>query len=298
MVSPRPTPPVGIVGLGSLGLPIARRLLVHGCRVIGYRRGSRDALVAAGGEAAESLGQLAAQCPIILTCLPSAAALSEVVSGAGGLAEAITPGSVIVDLGTLPIAAKRAQRERLLDAGSDMLDCTVSGNHRYVEDGSAALFASGERDSYDRCASVLRAITPHVAYVGDFGNGVTLKLVASLLVPVHTLAAAEALALASRAGLDPAVVVDAIRGTQASSGMLETRGARMATGAFDGPPLAEYHARNVAPVLDLARELGGDYPLLRAMDACYRAAIRGGYGELDQAGVFRYLIDDRRMSEG
>ena len=92
-----------------------------------------------------------------------------------------------------------------------MLDCAISGNSRYIADRTAALFASGDRPAFDECVPVLNAITDHVTYVGPFGAGTTLKLIASLLVPVHTLAAAEALTFASRAGVDLQLVFDAIK---------------------------------------------------------------------------------------
>ena len=172
-----------------------------------------------------------------------------------------------------------------------MLDCGVSGNYRFVADRTAALFASGERADFDRCAGVLAAITDHVSFVGAFGAGTTLKLIASLLVPVHTLAAAEALALARRAGIDPAVAFDAIKGSQASSAMFETRGASMVAQDYAGPALSEYHRRNVVPALELAHRAGGHFPLLHAMDACYREAIGAGFGSLDQSGILAFLLE-------
>jgi 3-hydroxyisobutyrate dehydrogenase-like beta-hydroxyacid dehydrogenase len=281
--------PVGVVGLGSLGLPIARNLLAGGFDVVGFRRHPSPALAEAGGTAAASARDVAARCAIVVTCLPSAEALAEVVSGSRGLAQAATARTIVVELSTLPVAAKLEQQRVLASCGAAMLDCSVSGNQRYVADRTAALFASGERADFDRCSTMLAAITDRVSFVGAFGAGTTLKLIASLLVPVHTLAAAEALALAYRAGIDPAIAFDAIKGSQASSAMFETRGAAMVAQAYGGPPMADYHRRNVAPTLELADRMGGHYPLLHAMDACYRAAIDAGFGSLDQSGLFAYL---------
>ena len=120
-------------------------------------------------------------------------------------------------------------------------------------------------------------------------GGTMLKLIASMLVPIHTLAAAEAFTMASRAGIDPATVLDAIKGTQASSVMFETRGAKMVSGDHAGASLATYYSRNIARTLEAARDLGGHFPLLDAIDACYRAAIEAGFGHLDQSALFEFL---------
>ena len=289
---------IGIVGLGSLGMPLARNLLRAGFDVLGYARRPSGDLAAAGGRLAESISSLARACRCVVTCLPSADALAAVVSGSDGLARHADAGDIVIDVSTLPVAAKRAQCDALVAKGAGMLDCGISGNHRYVANWTAGLFASGVRDEFDRCAVVLRAMTPHVTYVGAFGCGTAMKLVASLLVPVHTLAAAEALLLAQRAGIEPATAFSAITGTQASSGMFETRGASMAAGDFGGPPLADYYARNVALSLDLARSLGGRYPMLETMAACYRDAIGAGFGQLDQSGMFAYLAKHGGVAHG
>ena len=289
---------IGIVGLGSLGMPLARNLLRAGFDVLGYARRPSGDLAAAGGRLAESVAALARACRCVVTCLPSADALAAVVSGSDGLARHADAGDIVIDVSTLPVTAKRAQCDALVAQGAGMLDCGISGNHRYVANWTAGLFASGVRDEFDRCAVVLRAMTSHVTYVGAFGCGTAMKLVASLLVPVHTLAAAEALLLAQRAGIEPATAFAAITGTQASSGMFETRGASMAAGDFGGPPLADYYARNVALSLDLARSLGGRYPMLETMAACYRDAIGAGFGQLDQSGMFAYLAKHEGVAHG
>lgn len=280
---------VGVIGLGSLGLPLARNLLRAGFEVVGYARRPGNDLVGAGGRLASSVAALAAQCRTIVTCLPTSEALIDVVSGTGNLRGCVSPGSIVADVSTLPAPIKRAQRDLLADAGAVMLDCGISGNHRYVTNWTAGLFASGPRAAFDACSDVLAAMTPRVTYVGEFGAGTTVKLIASLLVPVHTLAAAEALLLAERAGVDPHLALTALQGTQASSGMLESRGVRMAAMDFSGPPLAEYYERNVRATLELARHVGGCYPLLESMAECYRDAIGRGLGDLDQSAMFAYL---------
>lgn len=284
---------VGIIGLGSLGLPVALNISKGGFDILGIRRRHGPPPAAPDLRIAGSVAEIGTRCDIILTCLPSADILAQVISGPEGLSRVVRADTVIVDLGTTSIAIKVAQHEALKAAGASMLDCGVSGNSRYIESRSAALFVSGSEHDFQRCASVLRSITDHVSYVGAFGAGTTLKQIASILVPIHTLAAAEALALASRVGLDLRTVHEAISGTQASSAMFESRGERMLERDFGGPSLRGYFQRNLEMALDTARSSGGHYPLLEAVHACYRRAINEGYGELDQAGIFEYLMKRR-----
>lgn len=285
---------VGMIGLGSLGLPIALNLLDRGIAVVGYRRHVDPRLVEAGGRMARSVAEVGQSCDIVLTCVASVEALAQVISGPGGLVSAMKPGALVVDLGTFPIAAKKEQQQALRMADIAMLDCAVSGNYRYVKARSAAMFVGGDARDYERAAAVLAAITDHVTHVGGFGAGTTLKMIASLLVPVHTLAAAEAFALAARAGISLQTVFDAIKGSQASSAMFETRGAMMVSGAYRaaGTSLEGYY-QNVAKTMGLAAELGGHYPLLSAMESCFKEAIANGWGELEPAGIIEFLLKDK-----
>jgi len=283
---------VGMIGLGRLGLPIALNLVDGGFKILGYRRHPESPLEA-GGRLARSVAEVGSACEIVLTCLPTPEALADVISGPGGLVSSMRPGGLVIDLGTFPIAAKREQQKALQMASIAMLDCAVSGNYRYVKARSAALFVGGDARDYQRCAAVLAAITDHVTHVGDFGAGTTLKMIASLLVPVHTLAAAEAFALASRAGISLRTVFDAIKGSQASSAMFETRGAMMVTGDYhSGEIKLQGYYRNVTKTMELAAELGGNYPLLSAMEACFRNAIASGYGQIEPSGIIEFLLKD------
>ena len=232
----------------------------------------------------------------IFLCLPTAEDLADVISGLDRLVSSMAPGGLVVDLGTFLIAAKRDQKKALQKAGVDMLDCAVSGNQRYINARSAALFVGGEARDYQRYAAAPAAITDYVTHVGEFGAGTTLKLLASLLVPIQTLAAAEAFALASRPGISLQTVFDAIQGSQVSSAMFETRGAMMVSGDYRGGDITlQGYCRNVAKTMELASELGGHYPLLSAMERCFRNAIEAGYGQTEPSGIIEFLLKDRSL---
>lgn len=300
------TTTVGIVGLGNLGFAMAANLIARGHRVVGFRRSSLDKFVATGGIAATSARDVAERCDFIITSLPSAEALADVYSGPEGIVKSGRTGLVAFELSTVPLAAKLRARADMEAAGMVMLDGTVSGNPHYFADRTAAVFIGGERTEFDRFAPVLRDMTDKVTWLGPFGAGRVAKFVALYLVCVHTLAAAEAFELATRAGLDRKATYEAIVGSNATSAMLESRGALMLDrdyGSFgqqkEGRDVGEgearqrgmaSRARQMARLTELAHRLGGVYPLMDVMNETYAGSVAAGIGRHDIAEVFEYLM--------
>ncbi len=304
------TATVGLVGIGNLGFAIARNLLGAGHRVVGYRRTMMDKFLAAGGEAGASPRDVAEKADVVLTSLPDAKALHEVYSGADGILAAGRVGLDAFELSTVPLKEKIIERDCAAAAGVTMVDCTISGNPVYIAARNAAIFAGGDREAFERWAPVLRDITGKVTWMGPFGAGRLAKYVALYLVATHTLAAAEAFELATRAGLDRAAMFEAIKGSNASSAMLESRGALMVERDYEGYDSDKRRetkareaegktatrgmanrVRQVARLAKLASALGGKYPLLDAMNGAYAEAVAGEYGVYDIAEVFEYLMD-------
>ena len=282
---------VGLIGVGNLGLAVARNLIARGHRVIGFRRSSMDAFVAAGGVAAASPAAAAAEADVVLTCLPDGAAVEAVVDGPGGLlAGGGAAGKPVFELGSYSMPVREAARTALAEIGMPFLDCAVSGNPNYVRARTAAVFVSGDEDAFEAQRAVLLDITDNVSHVGAFGAGTALKAIVTALIPVHTLAAAEAFALATRAGLDRRVVFDAIAGTPASSGMFETRGKAMIDGAHSRAVSIEGYLKNIGIATELAESVGGDYPLFATMKQVFERTIAAGLTGVDQSVVFDYLM--------
>jgi 3-hydroxyisobutyrate dehydrogenase-like beta-hydroxyacid dehydrogenase len=301
---------VGIVGLGNLGMTMSVNLMARGHKVVGYRRSDMQNFIDAGGVPATSPRDVATQADLVITSLPSADAVTDVYTGAVGIAGSGRAGLVVFELSTVPIDAKLAAREKLEAAGMVMLDGTVSGNPVYFADRTAAVFIGGDRAAFDQHTDTLHDMTDKVTWLGPFGAGRVAKFVALYLVCAHTLAAAEAFELATRAGIDRKAMFEAIAGSNASSAMLESRGALMvdrdyssfsqdkegksvARAADDGGAPVRGMAsrvRQVARLTEFAHELGGTYPLLDAMNAAYGAAIEAGVGRHDIAEVFEHLM--------
>jgi 3-hydroxyisobutyrate dehydrogenase-like beta-hydroxyacid dehydrogenase len=283
---------VGVIGLGNMGLPMAGHLLAAGFAVQGYdvRPEAAAALAGAGGVPAASPAEAAAGAPTVITSLPSVAALRAVVSGEQGLASASPDGLILIETSTLPIAAKAEAARALGRAGAVVLDCPLSGTASQMRAADIAVYASGDPAAIKRSHDVLAAFSRVQHEVGAFGNGMRMKLVANHLVAVHHTAAAEALLLAGRAGLDPALALRALSDGAGSSRMLEIRGPMMIEGDFSRANIAlEVFCKDIDLIGDLARTARCPLPLFSAAAQLHLAALAQGRLDEDPACVFAVL---------
>jgi 3-hydroxyisobutyrate dehydrogenase-like beta-hydroxyacid dehydrogenase len=282
---------VGIVGLGLLGHAVASRLLAAGHRVIGYDvvRERVDALKALGGEPAVSAAAVAAGGEVVCTLLPSLAAVESVILGRDGIVEAAQPGTPVIQMSTIsPTLTQRLAKETTA-RGLGFLDCPVSGTSGMVERGQGVIFVGGERALFDRWAPLLAAVLPRPIYVGAAGQAMTLKLVANLLVALHSAAAAEALTMARRAGLDLGLVLEVLGSGAATSRMLEVRGPLIAKGEFPAQMKLDLFMKDLHLIQDAAREVGAPLPLTDVAERLYGAVAADGHGGEDLAVVVRAI---------
>lgn len=283
---------VAVIGLGNMGLPMAGHLLAAGFGVQGYdvRPEAVSALARAGGVPAASPAAAAAGAQLVITSLPSVAALAEVVSGEQGLAGAIRDGSILIETSTLPVAAKAGAARALEPAGAVVLDCPLSGTASQMRARDIAVYASGDPAAIARSIGVLAAFSRVQHEVGPFGNGMRMKLIANHLVAVHHTAAAEALLLARRSGLDPALALAALSDGAGNSRMLEIRGPMMVEGDFSHANIAlEVFQKDIDLISELARTARCPLPLFAAAAQLHLAAMAQGRLDEDPACVFAVL---------
>jgi 3-hydroxyisobutyrate dehydrogenase-like beta-hydroxyacid dehydrogenase len=193
-------------------------------------------------------------------------------------------------MGTLPVPAKQAARDRLADVGVELMDVPVSGTGLQAADATLVVMASGSESAFAATKPVFDAIGRATYYLGPFPSGSVMKFIANLLVSVHTLAAAEAHTLGLAAGMDPAVVQEVIADGVGRSAMFEFRGPMMVSDAYD-PPSARLDIikKDAGIIQEFARSVGAATPLLDAALPMYRAASEAGLGDLDAAALCRYL---------
>lgn len=280
---------VGIVGVGIMGSAIAGNLLRKGAAVVGYDIDARrlSDLAAAGGVPARSAREVADHVEIVLTSLPSAAALATTVES---VLQKRRSSLVIAELSTLPLEVKLGARDRLAAAGIALLDCPLSGTGAQAVSGDLAVYASGERASYDRAAAIFAKFARVAHYLGEFGNGSKMKFVANLLVAIHNVASAEAMVLGMKAGLEPEVIRKVIASSAGTSRVFELRAPLMVAGSYEPPTMKiDIWQKDMAVIAAFAASLGVATPLFAASAPVYNAAVGLQRGGQDTAAVCAVL---------
>lgn len=289
---------VGVIGLGKMGLPIARNLLECGFAVIGYRRSPTDELAQAGGTMARTAAEVAAQADVLLSIVPDADAVAQVITGPDGTLAGLRPGTVHIEMSTIAAGRKQLIRDAVRAAGGDMLDCPISGSPGMVAPRLATTFVSGERDSVDVVRPVLDAIAGPWVYTGGFGTGASMKYVANMLVATHTAAAAEAILLARRLDLDLELVQQTLDGSIASSAIWKQRGPVMRARQWTPAPGP---IQTLQPILDqiadAARGARLDAPVFSAAKTLFDKAMADGWAQLDIAAVHDLLAGQAPSQE-
>jgi L-threonate 2-dehydrogenase len=290
---------VGMIGLGKMGLPIARNLIERGFEVVGYRRHPSTELVDAGGTLAGSAAEVAAQSDVLLSILPDVHAVEDVICAENGTLATMPVGTVHIEMSTLDIARKTRLRDAVQSKGGDLLDCPISGSPGMVAPRLATTFASGDPASIDKVRTVLDAISGPWVYTGAFGNGAHLKYIANLLLAVHTVAAAEAMVLARRSGLDLELVQRTLDSSIGSSAIWTQRGPLMQKRAWSPAPgpIDTLH-----PILeqieDYLGELGLTTPVFSSAKTVFDKAVADGWGQLDIAVVHDQVSGEANLISG
>jgi len=279
----------GLVGLGIMGSAMSGHLLDRGHAVVGYdvQGEAVDRFRRAGGLPADSVQQVAQRADVVITSLPSVDAALEVC---GELAQGAHPGLVVAETSTLPHEVKERCRAMLVEAGAELLDCPLSGTGAQALERDVVVYGSGEEAAFERARPVLSAFSRSVRYLGPFGRGSTMKLVANLLVAVHNASTAEAFALGEAAGLDPQQIYDTIRDGAGNSVIFEKRGRLMVDRSYR-PATAKISmfVKDVGLVRDFAGQLGVETPMVDATRALYDRGVEMGLADADAAALLDVL---------
>ncbi len=289
---------VGIVGLGIMGGAIARNLVERGWRVIGFDVDTtRSAeLALAGVTITDDAGRVAHSAPVILTSLPSPAAVEEVAHRIAGSA---VPPRIVVELSTLTIADKLRFEAILKQAGHIALDCPLSGTGAQARNRDLVVYASGDNAAIARCADLFADFARQSADLGAYGNGSRMKFIANHLVAIHNVATAEAMLLAQRAGLDPKMVVDMVGPGAGGSRMFQMRAPMMVEGIYEPATMkVSMWEKDMAIIAEFAAAVGCATPLFTLTQPVYAQAMAMGLGEQDTASVFEVLKESNVIYPG
>ncbi|WP_244930259.1 NAD(P)-dependent oxidoreductase [Nocardioides sp. W7] len=285
-----PTGTVGFVGLGAMGSQLSRHALEAGLEVLVHDLDPArvSTLVARGAEAVTDIAGLAGRSRWIVTSLPTASALhavvAEVVAG-----DRLVPGGVI-ETSTLSVEDKERAAATLAAAGLGMVDAPLSGTSQQAATRDLIAYVSGSPEDCSAALPVIGTFTRAQYQLGRLGNGTRMKLVANHLVAIHNVAAAEALLLAARAGLDLPTVIDAVSDGAGSSRMLQVRGPLMARGEYTATMRVDNFVKDLDIIEEHATRLDSPVPLLTECARLYRTMLEDGRGDLDTAAVFEELV--------
>lgn len=281
---------VAVMGVGIMGKSIARHLLQAGWQVHCFdpQADAVAALVAEGAVAIKALDQLPPHIGLVLTSLPSAAALHATVLALQDLPVQAPP-RVLADLSTLSLADKLAAHDSLRAAGIGMLDCPISGTGAQAVQRDLSVYVSGEQAHWERHRAAFEAFAARPVFVGRFGDGSRMKYIANLLVAIHNVASAEAMALAERAGLNAQQTIALLSAGAGSSRIFELRAPLMASGRYEPATMKlDVWDKDMAVIGQFIDQLGADCPLFEATRPVYDLA-RQQRPQADTAAVFEVL---------
>ena len=281
---------VGVIGLGAMGMGVARSLLRAGLEVHAYdlRDDAVRQVVAAGAYAAATPKALGATVDVLITLVVNADQTMAVLFGEQGAVQSMAPGSVVISSATVSPEFARALAQRLEAAGVRMIDGPVSGGAAKAASGEMTVMASGAPDAFARCDAVFAAIAAKVYRLGDApGAGSTVKMVNQLLAGVHIAAAGEAMALAIRAGADPKQVFEVISNSAGNSWMFSNRVPHILANDYTPLSAVDIFVKDLGIVLDYARKDVFPLPLSATAHQMFLQAAAAGYGRDDDSSVIK-----------
>ncbi|PUE56336.1 hypothetical protein B9Z45_09815 [Limnohabitans sp. 2KL-17] len=279
---------VGMIGLGVMGLAMAQNLQRAGFGVCGYDidPSRRKLLKKAKATVGQSVQEVAENADVLISSLPSTEAL---LSVSHSLAASAHKRITWVETSTLPIKDKMTARRILSPARIVLLDCPLSGTGSQAQTKDLVVYGSGQLAAYKKVTAILEGFSRKQFYLGAFGNGMKLKLIANYLVAIHNAAAAEALVLAEKAGLNLDLVLAAIGDSAGQSRMWQVRGPRMV--AADYSPMMSMHLwqKDMGIISDFVSAAGAPSPVFDQARALYNMAYQDGHGDLDSSVIHLLL---------
>lgn len=281
---------IGFIGLGIMGKPMSKNLLKSGYKlvVLDLNQTAVDEIVSLGAEKAESPREVANQCEFIITMLPNSPHVKEVVLGKKGLIEGLKTGSVFIDMSSISPIVSRELYQKLEEKGVEMLDAPVSGGEPKAIDGTLSVMVGGKKDVFDRCYAILKAMAASVVHTGSIGAGNITKLANQIIVALNIAAMSEALVLASKAGVEPELVYQAIRGGLAGSTVLDAKAPLVMDRKFNPGFRINLHIKDLSNALDTSHKIGVPLPLTSAVMEIMQALKADGMGENDHGSLIRY----------
>lgn len=280
---------VGFIGLGIMGKPMAKNLVRNGYDVWVNSR-SMDAVkvLTDFGAKYASRKELAENCEVIMTMLPDGPQVKEVMIENGGVASYMKAGQTFIDMSSINPATSKEIAEGLYSNGVEMLDAPVSGGEPKAIDGTLSFMVGGKKETFDKYKDLLSAMGSSVVYCGEIGAGNTVKLANQVIVASNIAAVAEAFMLAKKAGVEPAVVMEAIKGGLAGSTVLNAKGPMMIENNTAPGFRINLHIKDLNNALGAGHLYGAPLPLTSSIMEMMQFLNANGMGGCDHSALAKY----------
>jgi 2-hydroxy-3-oxopropionate reductase len=284
---------IGFIGLGIMGRPMAHNLLKAGFRLVVHNRHQEvtDELVAVGATSGNRPREIAASCDVLITMLPGSSQVEEVLIGSDGVIEGAHEGLIIIDMSTISPVVTSALSVRLAERGVTMLDAPVSGGDKGAIEGTLSIMVGGGEDAFQQCLPIFQALGKSIVRVGESGAGQVVKACNQIVVALTIEAVSEALVLGSKAGVDPAKILQVLNGGLAANKVIELRGAGMIAHNFTPGGRMRLHHKDLGIVLEAGRKYGVSLPVTALVDQMFASLEVRGRGDLDHSALLTYLED-------
>ena len=281
---------IGFVGLGIMGKPMAKNLLKAGyeLNVFDVNQDAVNEVVAAGGVAAKTAKEVAAQSEAVITMLPNSPHVKTAVLGENGVLEGAKPGLILIDMSSIAPLAAQEVAAAVAKKGVEMIDAPVSGGEPKAIGGTLSIMVGGKQEIFDRCVELLSKMGKSVVRCGDIGAGNTTKLANQIIVALNIAALSEAMVLATKAGVDPELVFNAIRGGLAGSTVMEAKAPMILAGNFKPGFKIDLHIKDLANAIETGHDVGVPLPLTSSVMEILQALKVDGKGQNDHSGIAMY----------
>lgn len=281
---------IGFIGLGIMGKPMVRNLLKAGHEIIAFdlMKANLDEVVASGAQAGTSSSDVASKCPLVITMLPNSPHVKTVVMGKDGVLDGAKIGTILIDMSSIaPLASQEVEKACSLK-GVKMLDAPVSGGEPKAIDGSLAIMVGGDKALYEEVKDLLLVMGATAVHCGPIGAGNTTKLANQIIVALNIAAVAEAFTLVKKAGVDPQLVFEAIKGGLAGSTVMNAKAPMMMEGNFKPGFKIDLHIKDLANAMDTGHGIGSPLPLTAAVREMMETLHADGNGQDDHSSLAKY----------
>ena len=280
---------VGLIGLGIMGKPMAKNMLKAGydLTVSDLNKAAVEEVVAAGAKAGTNQ-EIGESCDVVLTMLPNSPQVKAVMLGENGVASYMKAGQVFIDMSSINPVASKEIAAVLAEKGVEMLDAPVSGGEPKAIDGTLSFMVGGKQEVFDAYKPLLETMGASVVRCGDVGAGNTTKLANQIIVACNIQALAEALTLAQKAGVDPQLVFEAIRGGLAGSTVMNAKAPMMIEGNDKPGFKIDLHIKDLNNALDCAHTVGAPVPMTAEVQEILQWLHNNNGGQKDHSAIAQY----------